>query len=55
MTQSYFPGEAGNARDALIARLVRAGSDPAAVTMRPLDADADGRVRYAWEPVLAAS
>ncbi|MFN3288277.1 MAG: hypothetical protein ACK40H_07485 [Sphingomonadaceae bacterium] len=55
VTQSYFPGEATNARDALIARLVRAGSDPAAVTMRPLGADAAGRVRYAWEVVLTAS
>jgi protocatechuate 3,4-dioxygenase beta subunit len=55
VTQSYFPGEALNASDGVIAAMVRRGGDPAAVTMRALGADSAGVERYAWNIVLDAA
>jgi protocatechuate 3,4-dioxygenase beta subunit len=55
VTQSYFPGEAMNANDFVMAEMTRAGGDPAAVTMHAMPADAAGVARYHWDVVLAAA
>jgi protocatechuate 3,4-dioxygenase beta subunit len=55
VTQSYFPDEAMNANDFVMAEMARAGGDPAAVTMHAMPADAAGVARYHWHVVLAAA
>jgi protocatechuate 3,4-dioxygenase, beta subunit len=52
VTQMYFPGEALNASDALIANLSARGFDPGAMLSRRVDSGEPGVPGYAWDIVL---
>lgn len=52
VTQMYFPGEALNASDGLIANLSARGLDAATMTSRSIESGEAGVLAFAWDIVL---